>query len=314
MVHAFRGAGKSPSRHDLHRKDKEAGKTAFVPAAPLNVSVSDDTEESLLLCGLKPVLELLESSPERIEAVYVRRNAHGEAAHIPARCRAAGIRFFVTDPRELDRLLEKEGHLPSAGPEAIIRHQGVIVRLSAAAYTDFPQLLAEAPAAPLPLVVMADQVQDPGNLGTLARTLYALGGAGLVVPRHNSALLGTGARRAAAGALEKLAVSRVTNLSRALDEAAEAGFHIYGAAFAENSASLYETRLEFPAVLVLGSEEKGIRQQIAKRCENLVHIPMARDFDSLNVAQAGAICIAEYARRYADQGNVPTLRSSCPAR
>jgi 23S rRNA (guanosine2251-2'-O)-methyltransferase len=140
-------------------------------------------------------------------------------------------------------------------------------------------------------------VRDPGNLGTLARTLYALGGAGLVVPKNNSAFLGAGARRAAAGALEKLPVSRVVNLSRALDEAADAGWHIYGAAFTETSTSIYDATLRLPAILVLGSEESGIRHQVAERCEKMLHIPMRRDFDSLNVAQAGAICVAECARQ-----------------
>ena len=264
-----------------------------------NIESAQHTDDKTpLLCGVKPVIELLESDPSRIDVIYIRRSAHGEAANIPDRCRRAGIRFVLTDSRDLDRMLEKAGCRDDSHPENIIRHQGVIARLAAASYMELSLLLETAANAPLPLLIMADQIQDPGNLGTLARTLYALGGAGIIVPRHNSAFLGTGARRAAAGTLEKLPVSRVTNLSRALEQAHAAGFHIYGAAVDEESVSLYDTSLQFPAILVLGNEEKGIRQQVSRRCETKVHIPMLRNFDSLNVAQAGAICIAECARQF----------------
>ena len=72
---------------------------------------------------------------------------------------------------------------------------------------------------------------------------------------------------------------------------------MYGAAVSEESTSIFESTLEFPAVLVLGGESSGLRLQIRKRCEKQVHIPMLRSFDSLNVAQAGAVLIAESLRR-----------------
>ena len=160
-------------------------------------------------------------------------------------------------------------------------------------YTDKAQLLAAVADAPLPLLLALDQVQDPGNVGTLCRTLYALGGAGLLLPRHNSAYLGPGARRAAAGALEHLPVAQVTNLARALDSADEAGLTIYGAGGAEgpNSLDAFTDRMRLPAVLVLGNEDKGLRPGVAKRCAHMLRIPLARSFDSLNVAQAGAVLL-----------------------
>lgn len=134
---------------------------------------------------------------------------------------------------------------------------------------------------------------DPGNVGTLCRTLYALGGAGLLLPRHNSAYLGPAARRAAAGALEHLPVAQVTNLAHALDSAEEAGLTIYGAGGAPgpNSLDAFADGMRLPAVLVLGNEDKGLRPGVAKRCAHMLRIPLARPFDSLNVAQAGAVLL-----------------------
>ena len=81
-----------------------------------------------------------------------------------------------------------------------------------------------------------------------------------------------------------------------LGEGEEVGCRIYGAAAGENSVSAFEFAPEFPAILVLGSEESGIRQGILKRCDKLLQIPLRREFDSLNVAQAGAMLLALFSR------------------
>ncbi|MDL2207838.1 23S rRNA (guanosine(2251)-2'-O)-methyltransferase RlmB, partial [Desulfovibrio sp. OttesenSCG-928-M16] len=157
-----------------------------------------------------------------------------------------------------------------------------------------------------------DQVQDPGNAGTLARTLYAMGGAGLAVPRHNGVYLGAAAAKASAGALERLPVAKLANLNQALDAASRFGFTLYGAATARpitGAASAPKVpqpldafaapapRFRFPALLILGSEESGLRQSVSRRCDYLLSIPMLRDFDSLNVAQAGGILLGCFVRQ-----------------
>lgn len=236
-----------------------------------------------VLPGLKPVLELLASDPARINTVFIRRGRRTpDTDRLMDLCREMRVRFSLLEGQVLDKLY--------AGG-----HQGVVARLFEAGYVELDDLLQDAPDAPLPLIIALDQVQDPGNAGTLARSLYALGGAGLIVPRHNAAYLGAGAHRAAAGALEKLPVARVANLAHALDEAAEAGYAIYGAMCGEGSVNAFTATLRTPCVLVLGNEDKGIRPNVAKRCDTLLHIPMLRDFDSFNVAQAGALLLGCFA-------------------
>lgn len=322
-----------------------------------------------ILPGVKPVLELLESDPSRVETVLIRKGKRGrEVDRIVELCREARVRFIFAEAHALDRLfasgkaiaqsasnmaepdttepdmvgnqaaddlfvddddawdiLEGRGaaratddatdaatdddHAARTGraPQAShSSHQGVIARVFDAGFAEFGDILRDAPDAPLPLIVALDQVQDPGNVGTLARTLYALGAAGLVVVRHGGAALGGAAARAAAGALEKLPVAKVTNLARALDEADEAGYTIYAAGGAAPDAdgkpgsgprNPFTEPLRTPAVLVLGNEDSGIRPNVAKRCHFTLSIPMARDFDSLNVAQAGAILVGCFAAR-----------------
>lgn len=233
--------------------------------------------------GRKPVLEILSTEPGRVESVLLQIGAKGGGiAQVVDLCRKHGVRFRFVERRELDRLFPGN-------------HQGVIADIFQAGFTELHELLQTARQAPLPLLVALDQVLDPGNVGALARTLLGLGGAGLIVPKHQAARLGAGAFKASAGALLRLPVARVTNLARALDECAEADYTIYGAQ-GEAGENLFFLEPSLPAVLVLGGEDKGMRPGVAKRCDALVRIPMRQGSESLNVAQAGAVIIGHFAR------------------
>ncbi len=283
-----RPQGKDPSGRPQGKdpSGRPQGGTKTPPARPDDPGAGEAT----LQPGLKPVLELLERDPGTIDTVFVRKGRKGaDTDRILDLARAAGVRFSLVDDAFLERLYSG-------------RHQGAIARLFAAGFHDPADLLEKACDAPLPLLLALDQVQDPGNAGTLARTLYAMGGAGLLVPRHNGVYLGAAAARVSAGALGKLPVAKVANLGQALDEAEKAGFTLYGAWSGPGPdpsriADAFTFIPRLPAVLVLGGEDAGLRPHIAKRCASLVRIPLAREFDSLNVAQAGAIIIGAFAAR-----------------
>ena len=236
------------------------------------------------IAGRKPVKDMLISSPERIDTVFVRKGKDKALGQILDLCREKKITFRLVNADEMDRIYDGN-------------HQGVAAQASAVGYTDLDELMEQAKSAPVPLIVALDQVKDPGNAGTLIRTLYALGCAGVIVGKHGGAYLGDGAVRASAGALAQASVARVPNLARALDECAENGFFIYGAQKTDNSLNVFEAKLATPAVLVLGSEEKGIRPGVQKRLDESLEIPFGREFDSLNVAQAGAIIMAQFAKK-----------------
>ncbi|WP_300774045.1 TrmH family RNA methyltransferase [uncultured Desulfovibrio sp.] len=254
-----------------------------------------DAVSAPLLPGIKPVLELLLDAPQRIDLVYCRKGLRSrEAQQIQELCRANHLRYSLVEGAALDRLCRGA----QTGQSEHVNHQGVVARLAVTEFQPLESVLAAVHEAPLPLLLALDQVQDPGNLGTLCRSLYALGGAGILLPRHNSAYLGPAAQRAAAGALECLPIARVDNLGHALDSAEEAGLTIYGAGCGgPATVNAFEEVLRLPAVLVLGNEDKGLRPGVAKRCAHMLHIPLARSFDSLNVAQAGAILLGLAAAR-----------------
>lgn len=236
-----------------------------------------------MLPGRKPVRELLETQPRSVDDVLLRHGLRGpDADAIVAACTKTGVRYRFVPASDLDRLFPGN-------------HQGVLARLAAGRLVELADVLEATRVAPLPVALALDRVQDPGNVGTLARTLYALGGGGILMPRHEGARLGPGAAKAAAGALARLPLAKVTNLARALDTAAEAGFTIIGAAGAAGAENALAAKPDFPLVLVLGNEDGGIRPGVVKRCDALYRIPQARPIDSLNVAQAGAIILGRLA-------------------
>lgn len=248
------------------------------PAAAPRAEVAEPEDGKSVTAGRNPVRELLEAAPKRIDGIFVRKGQRdAKVQEIVALADENRIKVQFVDDMFLRRLF--------AGT-----HQGVVAVTAAVEYADLDTLIASVAAAPLPVLLALDGVQDPGNMGAIARTAWALGAAGLIVPRHGGAYIGSGAMRASAGALHHLPVARVTNMSQALDACDAAGLSIL-CTDAEGD-DLYKAAIHLPAVLVMGGEEKGVRHGVGKHCQQRLAIPLKRSFDSLNVAQAAAICLA----------------------
>ena len=185
-----------------------------------------------------------------------------------------------TDAAELTRL--------AGSPD----HQGVVAEVDPFPYADADRLL-EKPEA---LVLALDQVQDPHNLGAVARSAEAAGLAGLVICGRRAASVTPAAVKASAGAVEHLPIAKVTNLAQWLAKAKDAGAWIYGAE--ANAETPYtQTDLTGKIVLVLGSEGKGLRRLVAERCDGVISIPVRGRVASLNVSAAAAALLFEAVRQ-----------------
>ena len=170
-------------------------------------------------------------------------------------------------------------------------HQGVVAEVDDYPYADPATLLTDEEA----LVVALDQVQDPHNLGAVIRAAEVAGVTGAVIPERRAAEVTPAAVKASAGATEHLAVARVRNLADWLADARQIGAWIYGAA--EDAVTAY-TALDWRgrAVLVMGSEGKGLRPRVAAACDELVAIPVRGQIGSLNVSVAAAVILFEAQR------------------
>ncbi|MBD1810587.1 23S rRNA (guanosine(2251)-2'-O)-methyltransferase RlmB [Microcoleus vaginatus DQ-U2] len=176
-------------------------------------------------------------------------------------------------------------------------HQGVAAQVSAYEYLDLSELIAKAKSAcEDPVIVVAEGLNDPHNLGAIIRTAEALGSQGMVIPQRRAVGVTSAVRKVAAGALESLPVARVVNLNRALEELKEAGFWIYGTA-AGVGQSLETVKFSGPTVLVVGGEADGLSLLIQRACDGLVSIPLRGNTPSLNVSVATGMALYEIYRQ-----------------
>ena len=177
-------------------------------------------------------------------------------------------------------------------------HQGVLAVVAPIQPIGLAELLATPLAGREPPFFLAlDGIEDPHNLGALARSAEAAGCHGLVVPRHRSAPLSAVAIKSSAGALEHLPVAEVPNLARAVEQLRDSGIWCIGLDGTAD-ASLFALELaDEPVCVVVGSEGTGLHRLVRDSCDVLVRIPMSGQIESLNASVAGALALFEIRRR-----------------
>jgi 23S rRNA (guanosine2251-2'-O)-methyltransferase len=232
-----------------------------------------------ILAGPNAVIEALEAEPRAINAIWLSSGLRKATARRISELADRARIPCIESPRETLDATAKG-----------LNHQGVVAITGSYPYLDLDGLIAATAAIDAPLLVVLDQIQDPGNLGAIIRSSHALGAAGMILTRDRSAAVSPGAVRSSAGASELLRIARVGNLARCLERLADERYRIYGAA-GEAATTLDLLDWHGPVALVLGNEGRGLRRLTRERCDELFAIPLAHEFDSLNVSAAAAIAL-----------------------
>ena len=232
--------------------------------------------------GERAVVELLRADPRRIRRLLVLVNRPPGDAE--ALAEGLGITVTRVTPDEMGTVI---------GPDLA---RGIVAVAKPPREHDIADLLALEPRDPgrRRLLVALDGVQDPHNLGALIRSAEFFGALGMFWARDRSAGLSPTVVRSSAGASERLALGQVTNLARALAACKEAGFWVLGTV-AAGGTSLHELAakgLPDALVVVLGSEERGLRRLTRESCDFLATIPGAGGVASLNVSAAAAVTLS----------------------
>ena len=210
--------------------------------------------------------------------MFVAEGTHGVDVLIGQ----ARHRHIDVQPIDRRRLTDAVGH---------DHHQGVAVEVGEFAYVHLEDLPTDG------LLLVLDSLQDPQNFGTLLRTAQVVGVAGVIIPEHRAVGITPAVSNASAGAIEHLAVARVTNLTRALQSLKQREVWTYGLAV-EASQPFWTVDWTTPAALVVGSEGSGLSRLVRETCDALVTIPMAEGaLQSLNAAVAGSIVLYEAFRQ-----------------
>jgi 23S rRNA (guanosine2251-2'-O)-methyltransferase len=259
-------------------------KRQAAPAKARGTRPSGDAPETVV--GRNPVVEALRAKVPAT-ALYVAHGSDNDERMTEAVAVAgkAGLPIMEVSRAQLDRM--------TGG----VVHQGLALTVPPYQYQHPDDLLARALEAPAPLLVALDGVTDPRNLGAVVRSAAAFGAQGVLVPERRSAGMTAAAWRTSAGAAARLPVGRCTNLARTLSAYKEAGLFVVGLA-ADASLSLDDLEVATsPLVLVVGSEGEGLGRLVAQTCDVTVSIPMSSLTESLNAGIAGAVALAEVARR-----------------
>lgn len=194
---------------------------------------------------------------------------------------------FMNYPKELPVVMAEAPDLGRMVPHDA-PHQGVVIEVEPLEEVWLGDLLADAPERATLLVL--DQVTDPHNVGAILRSAAAFGAVGIVTQDRHAPPESGALAKAASGALERVPWARVVNLSRALEEIAEAGFWRIGLA-GDASNELKEALGPKRVALVLGAEGPGMRPNTREHCDALARLPISDAVESLNVSNAAAVAL-----------------------
>ncbi|MBD2387927.1 23S rRNA (guanosine(2251)-2'-O)-methyltransferase RlmB [Cylindrospermum sp. FACHB-282] len=244
-----------------------------------------ETEDSDLIYGRHPVLSALENG-RGLNRIWITARLRYDSRfhHLILQAKDHGAVIDEVEPKRLDQITEGANH------------QGIAAQIAPYAYIELPELIEQAKSLIDPVIVVADSITDPHNLGAIIRTAEAIGAQGLVIPQRRASGITSTVVKVAAGALENFPVARVVNLGRALEELKEAGFWIYGTA-ASGSEPLHTVNFRGPIVLVVGAEGEGLSMLTQRACDILVSIPLQGKTPSLNASVAAGMALYEIYRQ-----------------
>ena len=271
-------AGGYKDRHSAERKlDRE-------PRFDLEGN-EDEREDSGLVVGRNAVRELLKSGRSIDKLLVQRGEREGSITVLVSEAIERGIPVIECEKQKLDEL--------SCGAP----HQGMIAMAAEKEYVTVDEILAIAEERnEKPLIVISDGITDPHNLGALIRCAEGAGAHGLIIPKRRAVGLTPVVSKASAGAIEHLAVAKVSNIAQTVAELQEKGVWVYAAE--AGGQTYYETDFRGPCALVFGSEGNGVSRIVKEKADMIVSIPMYGEVNSLNVSTAAAVILCEAAKQH----------------
>ena len=231
--------------------------------------------------GRNAIIEAIRAG-RKIDKVYIAKGeTDSTLGYISSKAREVGAVVVETDRRKLDYMSTTHAH------------QGIIAVAPAKEYSSVEDILQIAASrGEKPLIIICDEISDPHNLGAIIRTAEAAGAHGVIIPKHRSSGITATVSKTSAGAVEHIAIARVTNITTTINELKKAGLWIFGTA-ADGSTKFWDADFKDSAAIVIGAEGTGISRLVAENCDFMVAIPMAGKVSSLNASVSAAVLIYE---------------------
>ena len=231
--------------------------------------------------GRNAVIELLKSDRTVNKIMVARGDKQGSINEILKLAKQNRIIVTEVDRNKLDTLSETK------------HHQGVIAFVAPIEYKDVDYILNVAKErGEEPFILIADEIEDPHNLGALIRSAEVAGCHGVIIPKRRAVAVTEVVSKVSVGATEYMPIARVNNINDTIRELKDKGVWIVGT---DGSADTiyYKQDLTGPIAIVVGSEGRGMNKLTMKNCDFLVKIPMMGKITSLNASVSGGIVLFE---------------------
>lgn len=245
---------------------------------------AEEIPESIIV-GRNAVRELLKTD-RTVDKLFVQRgDREGSIVVIVAEAVEKKIPIVEVDKARLDKM--------SGGAH----HQGVLAMAAEKEYSTVDDILEIArERGERPLIVISDGISDPHNLGALIRCAEGVGAHGIIIPKRRAVGLTAVVAKASAGAIEHMAIAKVSNIASCIDDLKEKGIWVFSAE--AGGEAYYDIDFKCPCALVFGSEGDGVSKLVKDKSDYIVSIPMYGKVNSFNVSTAAAIILAEAAKQH----------------
>ena len=237
-----------------------------------------------VVIGRNAVRELLKSD-RSIDKIMVKKGElEGSITVLVAEALSRGIPVIEVEKAKLDSV---SGFAP---------HQGIIAMAAEKNYSTVEEILEIAEArGEKPLIAISDGITDPYNLGALIRCAEGVGAHGLIIPKRRATGLTPLVTKASAGAIEHLAIAKVSNIAATIELLKKKGLWIYAAE--AGGQNYFDTDFTGGCAIVFGSEGNGVSRIVMENSDFITSIPMHGKVNSFNVSTAAAVILAEASRQ-----------------
>ena len=244
--------------------------------------------DSQLIFGRNAVLEAIKAGAA-IDKLYVAPvEQKGSIGKIISLAKSAGVPVKDVTGQKLDAMTGNQAH------------QGVAATIAAAAYATMDQVweMVRKKGEKL-FLILADEIEDPHNLGAIIRTANLAGAHGVIIPKRRAVGLTATVAKTSAGALNYTPVAKVTNLVKTMEELKEKGLWFVCADM--DGEQMYDLNLTGPIGLVIGNEGEGVGRLVKENCDFVAGIPMKGQINSLNASVAAGVLAYEIVRQRISQ-------------
>ncbi|MGY1408557.1 TrmH family RNA methyltransferase [Luteimonas sp. A611] len=268
------------------RETAAPGRESRAPREPARIPADAPTAPArsaeLRLHGLNAVRAVFARRPQAIRKLYLSPDRMGQLQPLLKWCVANRIGYRVVEDEDELRRLSASTH-----------HEGVVADVLRESQLALSDWLAALPAGPC-CALWLDGVGNPHNLGAILRSSAHFGVSALLLPEDASLTLSGAAARVAEGGAEIVPLVRPGAADEAMAQLRAAGF-VLAATVVRDGEDLFKAALPPRVVYVIGAEGAGMGDALAAACDLRLSIPGTGAVESLNVAAATAVLLAQWA-------------------